>query len=275
LFILVLVHRFAGIILWFIVPLLVYAQGEIDTQDKILYRNEKSLAFLLNSNGVGGNFRFAKRITYLKKTLYEVDLVTIKHPKEVRIYASSSSSNTSKSYIYGKTNSFINLRAGIGFQREIYQKQDRGGISIRYFYDVGPDLGLSKPIYYNYITVLYVDGQVYYEYSTEKFGDSQHAYPTEITGRASFFKGFDEISVIPGAFGKLGVTMEFGRNEQIINALEAGLVVDAFIKKVPIMATEDNHRLFLSLFVSYRFGRAIDVSGRQPKKTKVDELLIQ
>jgi len=269
------VQKLSGVILCFLVPLLGYAQGEIDTQDKILYRNEKSLAFLLNSNGIGGNFRFAKRITYLKKTLYEADLVTIKHPKEVRIYASTTTSNTAKSYIYGKTNSFINLRAGIGFQREIFQKQDRGGISIRYFYDIGPDIGFSKPIYYRYITVLYVDGYVTYTYSTEKFGDSQHAYPTEITGRASFFKGFDEISLFPGAFGKIGVTMEFGRNEQIINALEGGLVVDAFIKKVPIMATENNHRLFLSLFVSYRFGRAVDVSGRQPKKSKIDELIIQ
>lgn len=268
-------QKFTAIILYALVPLIGYAQGEIDTQDKILYRNEKSLAFLLNSNGMGGNFRYAKRITYLKKTLYEADLVAIKHPKEVRIYASSSSSNTSKSYIYGKTNSFINLRAGIGYQREIFQKHDRGGISIRYFYDAGPNIGFSKPIYYNYITILYANGQVFYDYSTEKFGDSQHAYPTEITGRASFFKGFDEISVIPGVFGKLGITLEFGRNEQIINALEGGLVVDAFLKKVPIMATEDNHRLFLSLFVSYRFGRAVDVSGKQPRKTKVDELLMQ
>lgn len=274
-FILLLVHKLSGVILCCLVPLIAYAQGEIDTQDKILYRNERSLAFLLNSNGMGGNFRFAKRITYLRKTLYEVDLVNVKHPKEVRLYTSSSTSNTSKSYIYGKTNSFLNLRAGIGFQREIFQKQDRGGISIRYFYSLGPDLGLAKPIYYNYITILYIDGQVSYEYSTEKFGDSQHAYPTEITGRASFFKGFSEISLIPGAFGKLGLTMEFGRNEQIINAIEAGLVVDAFIKKVPIMATEDNNWLFLSLFISYRFGRAIDVSGRQQKKTKVDKLLSQ
>lgn len=267
--------KYAAVILLYIVPLIGYAQGEIDTQEKILYRNEKSLAFLLNSNGMGGNFRYAKRITYLKKTLYEVDLITMKHPKEVRIYASSSPSGTSKSYIYGKTNTYINLRGGIGFQQEIFQKQDRGGISIRYFYSFGPDIGFAKPIYYNYVTILYSDGQIFYDYSTEKFGDSQHAYPTEIMGRASFFKGFNEISVIPGLFGKIGLTMEFGRNEQIINALEGGIIFDAFLKKVPIMATEDNHRLFLSLFVSYRFGRAVDVSGKRPRKTKVDELLMQ
>lgn len=257
-----------------IIPCVSYAQGDIDTQEKILYRNERSLAFLLNSNGMGGNFRYAKRITYLRKTLYEVDLTVIKHPKEVRIYSSSFSSSTSKSYIYGKINSFINLRAGIGYQREIYQKHDRGGIAIRYFYNAGPDLGFAKPIYYNYVTLLYVDGQVFPEYSTEKFSESQHAYPTEITGKASFFKGFDEISLIPGVYGKIGLTMEFGRSEQIVNALEGGLIFDAFLKKVPIMATEDNNRFFFSLFISYRFGKAIDVSRRKPKKTRVDEILM-
>jgi hypothetical protein len=267
------VHRFSFVLFGCLFPLIAFAQGEIDTQEKILYRNERSVAFLLNSNGWGGNFRYAKRITYLKKTLYEVDLITIKHPKEVKIY--SNASNTIKSYIYGKANSFINLRAGIGFQREIFQKQDRDGISIRYFYCFGPDIGFTKPIYYNYnIYLVDSNSKVYPVVMTEKF-ISQHPNATDIIGRASFFKGFDEISVIPGIYAKLGVTMEFGRKEQIINALEGGLVLDAFIKRVPIMATEKNPWFFPSLFISYRFGRAIDVSRRQQKRNKVDELLMQ
>jgi hypothetical protein len=270
-----MVYRFSGVLFFCLLPVLAFSQGEIDTQEKILYRNEKSLAFLLNSNGYGGNFRYAKRVTYLKKTLYDVDLVIIKHPKEVKIYSNYSASNTSKSYIYGKTNSFINLRAGVGFQKEIFQKQDRDGISIRYFYSFGPDIGLTKPIYYNYITIL-VDSnnQVYYETMTEKFV-SQHPNATDIIGRASFFKGIDEISIIPGIYAKLGMTMEFGKKEQIVNALEGGIVFDAFIKRVPIMATEKNPWFFPSLFISYRFGKAIDVSQRQRKKTKLDELLTQ
>ena len=79
--------------------------------------------------------------------------------------------------------------------------------------------------------------------------------------------------LIPGVFAKLGFTMEFGKKEQIINALEGGLVVDAFIKRVPVMATEKNPWFFPSLFISYRFGKSIDVGGRQQKKNKVEEML--
>jgi hypothetical protein len=269
------VHRLSGVIFGLLFPLIAYAQGEIDTQEKILYRNERSLAFLLNSNGLGGNFRYGKRITYLKKTLYEVDLITIKHPKEVKIYSNYSAPNTSKSYIYGKTNSFINLRAGIGYQREIFQKQDRDGIAIRYFYCFGPDIGITKPIYYNYLKILVdADNKVYYEVMTEKFV-SQHPNATDILGRASFFKGIDEISVIPGVFAKLGLTMEFGKKEQILNALEGGIVLDAFIKRIPIMATEKNPWFFPSLFISNRFGKSIDVQGKRQRKNKVEELLMQ
>jgi len=36
--------------------------------------------------------------------------------------------------------------------------------------------------------------------------------------------------------------------------LELGVIVDAFWKETPIMATEDNNQVFLSLFLCYRFG---------------------
>lgn len=255
-------------------PLLIKGQGEINTEEKILYRDERSFAVLLNSNGVGGNFRYARRITYLKKTLYEVDLAYIKHPKEVKV-TSASYYNTGRNYVYGKTNTFYNVRLGLGFQNEVFQKHDKGGISIRYFYNAGLDVGLLKPIYYTYRTYIMVsDGSYTATDYVDRFKD-QHPAVTEIMGRASFLKGIDEIAVIPGLYGKLGTTFEFGTSEKIINAIEAGVIIDAFPKKIRIMATEENSQFFLSLFISYRFGRGIDVSNKVRKKTKIDEILVQ
>ena len=48
-----------------IIPVL--AQGEINEQQKIFFRNERSFAFLLNSDGYGGSYREAKRIDFLNK----------------------------------------------------------------------------------------------------------------------------------------------------------------------------------------------------------------
>ncbi len=266
--------KYSGVIILVFIPLLIRGQGEIDTESNMLYRDERSFAILLNSNGVGGNFRYGRRITYLKKTLYEFDLAYIRHPKEVKV-TSSSYYNTSRNYVYGKINTFFNIRLGIGFQNEIYQKHDKGGISVRYFYNAGLDIGLLKPVYYTYYSSrLLSDYTKVDSFFVDKFKD-QHPTSTEIVGRASFFYGMDEIAIIPGIFGKAGITFEFGKSEKIINALEAGVIVDAFPKKIRIMETEENNQLFLSLFVSYRFGRGIDVSNKVRKKTKIDEILIQ
>jgi hypothetical protein len=249
---------------------LTYAQGEIDDEDKIFYRNERTFAGFLCSNGYGGNYRYAKRITAFKKTLYEIDLVSIKHPKEVKI-STSPSTFTSRSFVYGKLINFYNLRVGIGYQRELYQKFDRGGISIRYFYNAGPALGIKKPIYYN-IYVITASGEIV-DQVTEKFNINQHVDPS-LMSRASFFKGFDELSFTPGIYGKTGITFEFSKYDEIIHAIEAGIILDAFINKISIMAVENNSRFFVSLFLSYRFGKVIDARFKT-RKTEIDEILVK
>ena len=247
----------------------VTAQGEIDEQKRILYRNERTFGLFLSSNGLGGDFSYAKRINARNQTLYQIDLLYLKHPKEIKL---SNSYYSNKSFVFGKTNSFFEIRGQWGRTSEIFRKNDAGGVSIRYFYTIGPTIGLLKPIYYE---ILYATG-VPYEFYTkvEKFNTSIHQ--SNIFGKASFFEGVDEISIIPGASAKIGFTFEYSRRDININALEFGTGIDIFPKKVPIMATEDNQFFFLNLFVGYRFGKAIDISdaaraGRKTIKERLDE----
>jgi hypothetical protein len=247
-----------------------FAQGEIDDQEEIFYRNERTFAVLLNSTGLGVNFRYAKRITAFKKTLYEIGFASIKHPKEVKI-STSAATLAGRSFVYGKLINFYNLRAGLGFQKELFQKFDRGGISIRYFYNFGPTLGIKKPIYYN-IYVISADGRIV-DQKTEKFDITQHIDP-RIMSKASYFNGIDEITFAPGLYAKAGFTFEFSKYDEIIHALEAGMILDAFVQKIPIMAIENNKQVFFTLFISYRFGKVID-SRFKGRKTKIDEILMQ
>jgi len=235
--------------------LTLFAQGELSEQSRIFYRNERSIGALLNSNGYGVSGRYAKRINARNKTIYEVDLIGIKHPKEVKITNYYSSN---KSYVFGKLNSFFDLRAGYGRQREMFRKIDRGGISIRRFYSAGPALGILKPVYYEIIQTNTADPNDKF-LKQEKFNSSTHQ--GNIWGKASFFKGMDELSLVPGAFGRFGFSFEYSRHDITLHALETGITLDIFIKKIPIMATEKNNFIFFSLFVSYRFGKVVDASG--------------
>lgn len=246
-----------------------WSQGEIDSQEKILYQNERSVSLSLTTNGFAGAYRFGKRKSYLTKMIYEVELAYIKHPKEVKVSASPYSYATSRKYVYGKTNLFFNLRPSIGFQKEIYSKEDRGSIALRYFYAGGPSIGITKPIYYTFNIIAPINGQNYIiDQRTEKFQFSQHPVSSEIAGRASFWKGMNEITLYPGLHVKTGISFEYSRYNHLLNAIELSADLDAFLKKIPIMYTDYNYQFFLTLGISYRFGWIVDKKYKTPKITK-------
>ncbi len=238
---------------------LLYGQGDLDEQQKVFFRNERSFAILLNTDGIGLSYREAKRIDYLNKRLLEVEAGTLKHPKE---YKQPSQYSQGSSYIFGKLNSTFYFRAGIGHQHELFKKADLGGIAIRYFYTVGPVLAVYKPIYYN---VLYQISGNEFEIREEKFSSSIAA-PQEIYSRASFTKGLKEIKVMPGLFAKGGFNFEYSKQDKIIHAVEVGAQINVFPSKIPIMLNSSNQNIFFSLFVSYRFGVILDPLNPESNK---------
>jgi hypothetical protein len=237
-------------VIFFFGTISLFAQGELNEQQKIFFRNEKSFAILLNSDGVGLSYRGAKRIDYRNKNLFEIDAGTLKLIKEYR----QSSIYTQGSFIFGKLNSTIFVRTGIGHQHELFKKADLGGIAVRYFYTAGPVLAIYKPIYYR---VLHLVSANETDIVDEKY-DASIASPLDIYSKAAFTKGLDETKVMPGLYGKAGFNFEYSKQDKIIHAIEFGAQVNAFPKKIPIMAGSDNKSLFFSLFVSYRFGIILD-----------------
>ena len=264
---------FLGVINYFFA---VYAQGEIDVQSRVFYRNEWSVAVMLNSNGFGGNYRYGKRINAEDKHLFEVDFAYMKDPKEQKSYVQIWGSTAR--YVEGKTNLPFNFRFGYGRQHEIYRKHDVGGVAIRRFYNFGPSVVLLKPIYYE---VGDYDGDWIIPRPKPERYDANWTNE-RIISRASFFKGFNELKVLPGAFAKFGFNFEFGREDRIIHALEAGIIAEGFLKKVEIMdftylsseprKVAQNQQLFLTIFLSYRFGRIVDPYEVKKKRERSREI---
>ena len=194
----------------------IFAQGEIDDQDKIFYRDERTWALSINTNGYGGGYRYAKRIDGYRKSTYEVELYHLKHEKELKV-PSYLSQQIGSNFVYGKLNTFFALHGGIGFQRELYRKQDKGSISVRYFYNFGPSVGLLKPVYY---IVDVADENNNYVRKTIRF--ESHLSAASIVRAAPFYKGLKELSVVPGGYGKFGFTFEFSKSDVVFNAIETG-----------------------------------------------------
>jgi hypothetical protein len=154
----------------------------------------------------------------------------------------------------------------------MFHKKNHGSIAIRYFYSIGPSIALQKPIYYKILVP--VNDSLYIE-REEKFNPDIHT-SGDISGKASFFTGIDEIGIIPGAFIKTGFNVEFSQSENIIHTLEAGVMFQAYLNNLDLMAVDDNQQFLFVLFLSYRFGKIInaqdiseDFYKRRKKKIKL------
>ncbi len=225
-----------------------FSQGEIE-EEKMYNRSENSGSLLLNSNGWGINFRIGKRLDGYKKRLIDFDFVGIKHPKEQKIHHPSHD----EKFVFGKLNSFFTLKTGYGYQKEIFSKFDKGGIAIKYFYLGGLSLGLLKPVYYE----IYDNSNGDQVVNIQKFDPSSIHTVFDIYGQASFFDGLNETKIIPGGFLKFGFSFEYGKNDDIINAIEVGTVLEIFADDIQIMALNDPNQIFISLFIAYRYGKTI------------------
>ena len=259
-----------------------YAQGEIDLQPKVFYRNEWSLAPMINSNGWGANYRFGEHLNAADKRLFEVDFAYMKNPKERKDYVQGYSNAR---YVEGKKNLAFDFRFGYGKQHEMFRKHDVGGVAIRYFYNFGPSLVLLKPIYYVVGEFEYIYGTDYgnwKQFPAEKYNPEWMSKNLRILSRASFFKGFDEMGIVPGAFAKFGFNFEFGKEDRNIQALEAGVIAEGFVKKIEIMdftylgseqrKIAQNRQVFLTIFISVRFGKIVDPYEMKKKRERSKEI---
>lgn len=235
-------------------------QGDLNEQQKVFFRNEKAFGIQLNTDGIGFSYRTAKRTDYLNKNIFEYEFGTLKHPKEYKL---NNPYTQGSSFVFGKLNFPMYIRASLGRQHELYKKADLGGVAIRYFYSGGAVLAVYKPIYYKVIYPISLNEFLIRE---EKF-NSSIAIPQDIWGRASFTKGISETRVMPGIYAKSGFNFEYSKEDKVIHAIEIGATLSAYLKEIPIMASSDNQSIFFALFVSYRFG--IVVNPLDPDSNKV------
>jgi len=118
-----------------------------------------------------------KGIVYYKTDYYHLSIGYLKDPREKRQNRNLPSFGPfgrSSSFTYGKQNSVINIRGGIGKKRFISEKAKRKGIAIGYDYNIGPSLAILKPYQLELIYELddgvrVVRTEAYNEENAEKF----------------------------------------------------------------------------------------------------------
>jgi len=222
--------------------------GYDSVADRVLLKQEMTGGVTLHILGMGVNFRRGVNKTYFNSRIFEVEFVSMKHPKQIRVI--NPYYYNAKSYVYGKLNHVYILRAGYGFKKLLNRKPYWGGIELRVLYMGGISLAFAKPVY------LYFWDETYSYVKEEKYNPDNYYHNSEyIYGRAPFAEGLGELKVYPGIFAKAGLNFEFGALNSKIRALEAGGVVEYFPKAIPIMAFNPAQNFIVTFYLNFSLGK--------------------
>jgi len=243
----------------FFVPFIVFPQEPLERPEKILYKHQRYFGVNIHSLGWGFHGRKVWNNNVRWQRFVEVDITSVKHPKQVRTI--NTFFNDAKGYDYGKINSTFILRTGYGKERIIFDKPDFSGISVSAIASCGVSFAFLKPVY---LEIIYQDdltNELYIE--TERYdSDNPSHTPYSIYGRTSYFKGFNEMTMQIGGYLKSGFNFEFSKKDEIIKSLEIGVSLDGYKigsnsifgksigEELPIMAEIRNKKTCLSFYIN-------------------------
>jgi hypothetical protein len=216
----------------------------------LIYRKQNIFGVQGRSNGYGAFYELGKMKTQRKTTTYRIDLTEIKHQKEEKLSNGGGLVFTNP-FIYGKINSFYQATLGFGQQYILGQKGNKNGVALSAVFNGGLALGLLKPYY------IEVQDPATGENKTIKYSEADRSLflgPT-IIGGGGIGKGWGEIKMKPGAFVKSALRFDYGRFNEVVSGIEAGISIDFYGSKIPIMIDQKEKQMFFQGYISILFGR--------------------
>ncbi len=241
-------------------------QNYYDEVKGIVYDREFTIDIkVLQTNGYSIGVNIARLKTYYLTNFFNIEFGEIKHPKQFRQsfdFRPTSTGKVSRPFVFGKQNNLFVLRGGLGQKRYFSEKAKRKGVAIGVSYEGGPSLGLLKPYYMELnlsepgISEPAIQSTKFSEDNADVFLDISKIY-----GSSPFTKGLSELSFLPGLHAKGAVHFDWGAFDEFVKAVEAGVMLDFYFQKVPIMVESEqvpnveNRPLFINLYINLQLGK--------------------
>lgn len=229
----------------------------------IVYRRELAGEVRVHTNGFLVGVNVGKINAYNKTSYYHFSVGMLKDPREKKQNRNLSFRfpDRSRSFTFGKQNSVIALRGSKGVRKYLSEKAKRKGIAVGYDYSFGPSIALLKPSYLEIIKV--PENGPPNQRTTESVKYSEETADVflsfnDIYGGSGFAMGLDEISIVPGIQGKLGVFFSVGAFDEVVKSVELGIMGDLYIRPLAIMVETDqisNKPYFVNLYANFTFGK--------------------
>lgn len=245
-------------------------QNYYDEQAGIIYNQELSFDFrLITPRSFALGVNIGQLRSYDRTTFYNIEFGDIRHPQEYRQsfdFQFGPSNRVSRAFVYGKQNSAFVLRAGYGEKRYFSEKAKNRGLAVGVTYQVGANLGLIKPYYLELLRSRDPSsgGNTQFIVTEERYSaDNDNIFLdlSRVIGAASFSKGLDGLTVMPGLHAKAAAHFDWGAFDELVKAIEAGIMVDVFFKDVPIMVESstvphlENSPVLINLYLNLQLGK--------------------
>ena len=216
----------------------------------LVYRKQSIFGLQGRTNGYGIFYELGKMKSNRKTNIYRLDITEIKHQKEEKS-PSGGGLVFGNPYIYGKINNFDQATLGFGQQYILGQKGNKNGVAVSAVFNGGLALGLLKPYYVE------VQDPVSGDVKTIKYSkaDSSLFLGPTIIGSGGLGKGWGEMKMKPGAFIKTALRFDYGRFNEVVSGIEAGLSIEFYGSKIPIMLDQKERQMFFQGYISILFGR--------------------
>jgi hypothetical protein len=214
------------------------------------FRKQNIFGIKLATDGYGISFEKGRYKTPRRTLLYQFELNEKKNPKEEKT-ASSQNIFTGQvnSVIWGKANNFYQFKLGLGQQYLIGGKANKSGVAVSAIYAGGISIGLAKPYEVDVIN------EATQEQSRKKFTDSADGNTYQLIGASGFTHGWNEVKVKPGLHAKVAMRFDYGRFNETVSAIEAGLNAEYYFSKVEQLIYVKPKPFFFNAYITILFGR--------------------
>lgn len=197
-----------------------------------------------NTNGglIGGFvFKYSQALTPTTFRSFGLELMNVKHPKEVKYVHYNGNS-----YIFKKQNYLYAVRLQYGREKIVFKKAPQQGVQVTAMVSLGPTLGVIAPYY-----VQVTEGGFT---TTKPYKPNSGLHTSNITGTGGIFEGLGESDLTVGANLKASLSFEFGTFKNSVSGFEAGFLLEAFPKEIVLMPDASNRSVFTSAFITILFG---------------------
>jgi len=216
----------------------------------IAYRRHTIYGGKLTNDGYGIFLEIGRAKSVKKALLFQLELSERKDPREEK-GSNITNGNISNPFIYAKQNFFYPVKLGIQQQIVIGNKSNKNGVSVTGNIGGGLSLGLIRPYYVEIDATAGTPRFVKYDSpDSTKFLEVSN-----ISSGPGFSKGWNDLTVQPGAYAKTGLRFDYGSYNELVSAIEVGMHVEFYSKKIPIMVFTKHRQFFFGGYVAIMFGR--------------------